>query len=116
MDQSDVAEVQKIKSLIVEQGTVFKDMRDRIDADLTRLSKDFADAQLAAQRPNGRDTGGAAQRATEPIWYDAKSKSPVHVLAPNDKLVTLERASDPIPSVGRFLRGLAMGSRADDAA
>lgn len=113
MDQSD--EVQKVKSLIVAQGALFQDMRDRLDADVTRLAKDFADAQLAAQRPNGRDTGGApSTQVSEPTWFDTKTKKPIRVLAPSDKLSAVERASGPTPSIGRFLRGLVVAG-ADDA-
>lgn len=92
---------------IERQGEEFAEQFKRLDA----LEAGLDAARTAANRPR---LGGEAPAQRE-TWYDVKSGRRIPVLAHGDSLAALESASAG-PSIGRFLRGIICGGRADDAA
>lgn len=114
-----VTSLDEIKQLVVEQGNAIDAWKKQHKADLGALVARVDAMTLAEQRNAlfGRPSGKSAARTPAPVWYDAKSKQRVHVLGATDNLAAaFERTSEePTPSLGRVLRGIVTGGRADDA-
>lgn len=99
---SDVTEVVR---LIEEQG-------EKINARFKGLEQDIA----VRNRPGAEYTGDAATPAPEKHekFFDVKTRKSVPVLKHCDSLAALESKTDR-PNLGRVLRGIVLGGRADDA-
>lgn len=100
-----MSDVQTVLKLIEEQG-------EQINARFKGLEKDIA----ARNRPGAEYTGDAATPAPEKHekFFDVKTRKSVPVLKHCDSLAALETKTD-LPNLGRVLRGIVLGGRADDA-
>lgn len=83
------------------------------DHDLDSMAKVVADLQIASQRRDILQPGTPA-RAPATTWRDLKSGNPVYALGPDQSVASTVETKGPMPSAGRILRGLVMGSAADD--
>lgn len=107
---SDIHEVAK---LIEQQGNDIAAHHRKTDARFAELEKDLGDMQKTAGRPFAQDT---TTSATKPeTFFDVKTKKSVQVLSHSHNLAALESNSKAAPSIGRLLRGIVLGGRADDA-
>lgn len=105
----------EIAQLIRQQG-------DHWDAHGAKQGKHLDDLQtqmnqIEAKINRAALSGGivGAPKAPREQWIDVKSKRPIDVMAATDLLVDLEDKGKAAPDLGRFLRGVVLGSRADDA-
>lgn len=102
------ADLEEIGRLVAEQGSAFAGWKSEQGKRLLELEKKLGRSALE----------GAAETADVPVttFRDTKSHKAVPVLAPSQKLARLEtRSGEPSISMGRFLRGIALGGAADDA-
>lgn len=80
---------------------------DEIDAVVKQLA-------LKAGRPD-LSTGGNGSTKTLPTFFDTKSKELIRVFGRDDSIAAHEQKQGDLPSIGRVLRGLVLGSKAHDA-
>lgn len=106
---SDIAE---IVSLIRDQGAAIDSFTKKQTTRIDALERDLDEALKRANRP-----GSTASQRSQPreTWIDNKTKRRVPVLAHKDSLAAQIKAESETPSVGRLLRGIVVGGRADDA-
>lgn len=104
----------EIKVVLDQQGGEFKTYVDKTGQRIDELARVVDEIALKAARPGGMG-GGNTTTAPAQTWVDTKTKARIPVLRPTDSLAALERKTDGIPSMGRVLRGLVLGSAADDA-
>lgn len=106
---SDIAELVKkqndslevIRSQYTKQGEQLK----ALDAELTTLA-------TKSNRPNGSNmSAGLADKAQGETWIDSKTRDKIHVLTHGQTLSGTKQG----PSIGRLLRGIVLGGRANDA-
>lgn len=98
---SDVNEVLKL----IKEGD------ERINARFRGLEQDIA----VRNRPGAEYTGESDPvKAKHETFFDVKTKKAVPVLKHSDSLAALESKTDR-PNLGRVLRGIVLGGRADDA-
>ena len=86
---------------------------DRFKDEHQQLKSEF-DAFAAEQRRPGARPAATEKTAQPESWLDVKSNKPIPVLEHKHRLAALER-QECKTTVGRFLRGLALGGRAADA-
>jgi HK97 family phage major capsid protein len=95
----------------------------RYDERHAELDKAICEIHLKANRPNLHGTGPSIQKAVTTM-FDTKSKREIPVLEHNQSLKSFDKKSGSVsgfdnsearPSMGRVLRGLVLGGRADDA-
>lgn len=103
--------LEDIKDLVDQMGGTWKKRMDKLEAD----QKAWDDAYLAAQRPGGGASVVDNSALPKQTWYDAKSGKPVPVLERTQSMAALAEKSEAPAALGRFLRGVALGSRAHDA-
>lgn len=108
-------DLKSITEALKNQGDELKDWRDKHDQKLKTLESDIADLAVKANRPNINGKGGDGPGEKAETWYDPATKSQVLVLNNNQLLSSLKSKEDGAPSLGRLLRGIVLGSRADDA-
>lgn len=112
----------EIKKTLNEQGEAWRDFRKRYDARVDKLEKDVETefARLNRPRVDGLGAGGATAPKS-PQFYDQKSGKPVLVLRHGESLAEHAPRGEGEAeikggfNVGRVLRGIVMGGRADDA-
>lgn len=104
-----MSDLSEIIALLDNQGSTFKTWRDAQEAKFKALEDSITDIAVKANRPNMGGTGDATDRGEK--WFDAKTRQPVQVLKHDQSL----NAKKEGPSVGRLLRGIVLGGRADDA-
>ena len=97
----------ELKDLIELQG-------EAIHKRFSVLEKETEGLLKSANRPR-LATGDSASTTPPASFYDIKTKSRVPVLEHKDSLSSLQKKTDGAPSVGRMLRGIILGGRADDA-
>lgn len=84
---------------------------DALEAGLLDLQKKSGRAAISGLS----GTGGLPESSPVEKWYDAKTRTPVPVLEHKQSLARLGGNAEPPSSIGRVLRGLVLGGRADDA-
>ena len=110
---SDMSEVVK---LIEKQGDAWDANHKKTEARFSELEKDLNEMHKKAGRPSTGDNSGNAVTDKPETFFDVKTKKSVPVLTHAHSLAALESKSNIIlPSVGRLLRGIVLGGRADDA-
>lgn len=108
----------EIRALLENQERALDGFTKKHDARLSTLEKEVGDILKRAARPpapgsiNGDDRTIPAGFAT---MLDAKSGEQIPVLEHKQYLASLEQRSEPLPSMGRLLRGIVSGGRANDA-
>lgn len=112
----------EVKQLLESQGEELDKWTKKHDARLTILEKEVGDIVKKTGRPPvgasmGADgkpiiTDEAGKVAT---MLDTKSGAQIPVLEHKQRLASLEQRSEPLPSMGRLLRGIVSGGRAPDA-
>lgn len=122
MAYDDRDTVQSIREAIdqVQAGikSDYKEISTAIDGRLGVLEKNVFGIQKAMARPTF-ELGDAplSEKSGITTWRDVKSGRPVPVLEAKHSLAALENKSDAeVPTIGRLMRGLVLGGRADDAA
>lgn len=102
--------VHEVLDLIQKQGENFEAFKASYD-------RRFADFEKKANRPGAfaDDLNPGPHAAKNETFIDAKSKKAIPVLTHKDSLASFEKKSADTPSVGRLLRGIILGGRADDA-
>lgn len=121
MGQDDLS---GLKKLLEEQGEAWNEFKDNYVTRMNGLEADVTAAIAKLQRPSDGGVPALQKKDILPQWIDVKSRQRVPVLAHNDTLfdtlLALENKSGAAKklevdvNVGRFLRGLVMGGRADD--
>jgi HK97 family phage major capsid protein len=113
-----MSDLSEVKALIVDQGRQWEAFTKRNDARMTDLEARLGDLE----KRNGREAlfgaaAGSARATSLPKFIDQKSKALIPVLGPEDRLSDLgeRKSGEADVSVGRFLRGIALGGAADDA-
>lgn len=107
--------VAEIKTLIEAQGDAWDVHKKATESKLAEMHKALSELWLKAGRP-GADIFGSDNKAEQPpTFLDVKTKRSVPVLTHGHSLAALDKKSEDIPSVGRLLRGILLGGRADDA-
>ena len=107
---SDINEAVK---LIEKQGDELSAHYKKTDARFSELEKDLNDIHKKAGRPSAGD-GDYVVKAKHEEFFDVKTKKSVPVLAHSNSLASLDYKAN-LPSIGRILRGIALGGRNDDA-
>ncbi len=113
---------EEVKNAVADLQQAVNGRLDKVGAELKERGKQFDELDLKVQRMNLGGVGWGA-RGSDPSsapeqWLDIKTRRPIPVLRHEHKLRDLDRgdADGAKVSVGRFLRGIALGGRADDAA
>ena len=97
-----------------KQGEAWESFKSSNNMRLKTLESELGDVLKRSGREG--KMGSTAQSTTPTAsFYDIKSKSRVPVLEHKDSLASLQKKTDGAPSVGRLLRGIILGGRADDA-
>lgn len=107
----------EIKELIESQGKAWDEFKKVNDQRLENLEKEAGlvqQEQLKAQRP-GASGNGQQKLAPIETFFDVKTKRHIPVLSHSHSLAGLEKKEPGTPSIGRLLRGIVLGGRADDA-
>lgn len=90
------------------------EFEQRIESKYQRMEDAVNDLLVKSQRPRFGDA--PSETTQRESWIDVKSGARIPVLAHGDSLAALDSAAAAkAPSIGRFLRGIICGSRADDA-
>ena len=84
---------------------------EKAHSELDEILKAMA---IKGNRPN-MATGAKDSAKTLPTFFDTKSKEVIRVYGPNDSIAAHEQKQGDLPSIGRVLRGLVLGSKAHDA-
>jgi len=109
---TDIAEV--VRETVTELGTrfaEFKDEHQRALAAEIQYREDF-ERKFNLARFDARTSPTEPPAAT---WMDAKTKQAIPVLSHKHRLADLTEQKPDTPSMGRILRGVLLGNRADDA-
>jgi HK97 family phage major capsid protein len=105
-------ETKEIKDAIDAQGKAWEEFKVENDAKWAAAEKAIA----VLNRPDVNLGGSNVIAAPLPAFVNVKTKQRIPVLQHKDSLAALgERTGTPLPSLGRLLRGMVLGSRADDA-
>lgn len=109
-----MTDLSEIHAVLDKQGEAIEDFKkkhlsrvDEIDAVVKQLA-------LKAGRPD-LSTGGNGSTKTLPTFFDTKSKELIRVFGRDDSIAAHEQKQGDLPSIGRVLRGLVLGSKAHDA-
>jgi len=109
-----MSNVDEVVDLIEEKSREAKARFEKTEARFKELEKDINEIEKKAGRPNFGDA--TAPTAKHETFFDVKTKRSVPVLSHAQSLKSLEeKSSADTPSIGRLLRGIVLGSRADDA-
>jgi len=88
-------------------GDELREARKQADS----LERRFNEARITGTlRPTTTTT-----EAPAPTWIDAESKQRIPVLYHGQNLADLTEHKGDVPTLGRLMRGLILGSKADDA-
>lgn len=103
-----------IGQMVDAQGKGWAEWQKKSERDLATLSDQVVDLAKKANRPVNPNAagGGADDMKSGETWFDTKTRNPVSVLSHRQSLA---KKTGDAPSVGRMLRGMVMGGRADDA-
>ncbi len=106
-----------ITRMIEEQGRTAKEFQAKQIARIDALSesKEMIEDFMAKMTAPGASSSGGTKEAPIETFYDIKTKKAVPVLNHAQSFKSLEGKGADLPSVGRLLRGIVLGGRADDA-
>lgn len=115
-------EISEVLELIKAQGDAIADFKTAQDKKFDTLNSEVTDLLKKQNRPGFVDSTSAPETGS-PVWYDLEAKRAIPVLEHKQRLTELDDHRDALanlegkasPSVGRVLRGIAMGGRAHDA-
>lgn len=104
-------------SIVEDQGASLDAFKSKQDSRLSEVEQILAEIEKKAGRPNlgGLGGDGSSRTAKQETFLDVKTKRSLPVLNHNQSLSSLESRDNNAPSIGRLLRGIVMGGRADDA-
>jgi len=105
----------EIIELIKTQGDSIEAWKTKHDGELAAMKKGLDTLYLERGRAQLSGTDTDNKIAPPETFYDQKSKRSVPVLTHGHSLAALENKVANAPSVGRLLRGIVLGGRADDA-
>ncbi|MCB2007565.1 MAG: phage major capsid protein [Rhodoferax sp.] len=103
-----------LADLVRKQGETLEEWRKKQESKLKAFESDLVELAKKGARPGGGGAGGALAPKNE-TWIDAKSGKQIQILSNDHRMLDQEQSSQGNPSVGRLLRGLVLGGRADDA-
>lgn len=108
-----------IHDVLAKQGDAFDAWKKKQEAKFEDLESTVLDVAKKAGRPSMGLNADHSQASTHETWVDAKSKRPVQVLTHGDRLAAVstksgDQSGTKMPSMGRVMRGLVLGGRADD--
>lgn len=101
--------INEIKELIESQGKAWDEFKTVSDMRFDGLEHEL----IKQNRPFARSN--TDEKASGDKFYDVKSKRAVPVLSHEHKLAAHAEKTADNPSIGRLLRGIVLGGRADDA-
>jgi hypothetical protein len=105
--------IQELIKLTEQNNKAFENFKSRIDDRLDGL-------EAKAGRPNLGGNPLKPRGKQLPQFYDTKAQRVINVLSCDESMAALEHksmsSSGQLPSIGRVLRGIVLGSRAHDAA
>lgn len=109
------AALQSIIAAVGEQGEAFKSFKDKQSGRLDNIEAAVTEMARKAGRPDL--SSSPAKSALRETWYDVKGRREVAVLSHGESLAALEgtKSQQQKTSIGRVLRGMALGGRAHDA-
>lgn len=113
-----MADFQEVVDIIKQQGENFEAFKARQEARFGEIQKDIKEIEKKANRTKlggGESNGDSATTAKHETFFDVKTKRHIPVLNHAQSLLSLEEKSTDTPSIGRLLRGIVLGGRADDA-
>lgn len=102
-----------LHEVLAKQGQALAEFTRKNEEKLGQLERDMI--ELAKKNGRPLSNGSSPVPPKHETWFDQKSRSPVVVLNHGQALAELQRKESGAPSVGRLLRGIVMGGRADDA-
>lgn len=108
-----------IENVINELGTAFDQFKSTHDERLDKIEEKFGRVEevlLKAGRPNlvGSSRKDGSEDKPQQFFFDTKTRQRVPVLEHGQRLADLDEKKE-IPSLGRVLRGIILGGKADDA-
>ncbi len=106
-------ELGMIKDALEANTKILDEWKKKNDGRVDQLERDLIDLAKKNGRPGAPSS--SALPAKHETWFDQKSRQPVLVLNHGQSLADLQGKGDAAPSVGRLLRGMVMGGRADDS-
>lgn len=103
---------EEVSAAVEAIGTKLDGFRD----EMTGLVREERERREALERKvnENRLTARPTADGLAPTWIDAESKQRIPVLHHGQKLADLSEHKGEVPSLGRMLRGLILGSKADD--
>lgn len=104
----------EILELLNDQGKAWSDFKSS-NGSRMKVIEDELGSLLKSQGRKAFVPGQTAPATPTATYFDAKTKQRVPVLEHKDSLAALGIKTDGAPSVGRLLRGIILGGRADDA-
>jgi len=103
-------ELSDITDLVRKQGDAWSAWQKKHDAQHAAMDEEITEMAKKANRPSVDGTDPANANKGE-VWVDAKSRDKVNVLTHGQTLSDTKQT----PSIGRLMRGIVLGGRADDA-
>ena len=103
LDMGDIAQ------MIKQQGTDLDAWKKQQETAIKQVNDDLVEIAKKGNRPNLGNQAAPGEKSEK--WFDPKTRSPVLVLNHGQRV----SQSKDAPSMGRLLRGIVMGGRADDA-
>lgn len=108
-----------LTDLLNKHGEALDTWKKKQDDKLQDLESSLKEMAMKAGRPLMNFGADHSQASTHETWVDAKSKRPVQVLTHGDRLAAVstksgDQSGTKMPSMGRVMRGLVLGGRADD--
>lgn len=110
-------DLNRVIDLIEKQGEAWDQFKTANHNRLKTLEDEMGQVLKKVNRPGFKmDEGGERADTRQELWIDVKTKRQVPVLRHAERLSALAGSNaDGFPSVGRLLRGITLGGRADDA-
>ena len=102
--------MEDIAKMVKQQGDDLDAWKKKQESTVSSLEADVMEMAKKSNRPKLDGKGDDTDKGEK--WFDTKTRSPVLVLKHGQPMFTGEKAA---PSVGRALRGILLGGRADDA-
>lgn len=102
-------ELSDIKALVEKQNESWLGFAKKNDAKISALEDEVLELAKKANRPSLGGESPAADKGE--VWVDSKSRNKINVLTHGQALAGTKQG----PTVGRLLRGIILGGRADDA-
>ncbi|MCB1995335.1 MAG: phage major capsid protein [Burkholderiaceae bacterium] len=108
-----------IAEILDGQAKAVTEFKNAHTTRVNALEEQVKQIAMKAQRPNFGGSNPGSPNVAPAVWIDPRTKSRIDVLSADQSLLQREVAATEhkgdIPSMGRVLRGLALGGAADDA-